>query len=221
MTRKRARTRGIRNPVRNAILFGLLTVGSITLVALGVMDMRASGRTDSALLMLGLFPALLCPIAFLHYLRTIAVVRGLRSGRDAVARWTVPADQFNRFREGEARIPERSVMVNFYKPPHSIPHEGVEVVFSDAGVLIGDGYFPLSAKRGRRVEGVRHADSDPPSIEFSLAWTGKVSTSSATVETVRVTHALRVPVASDAIRLANEVVRRYQDILEGRRYRTS
>ena len=217
MTRKRFRTKGIRNPVRNAILFGLLTVGAITLVALGAMDMRASGRTGSALLMLGLFPALLCPIAFVHYLRSIAVVRGLRSGRDAVARWTVPADDFRRFCEGEARIPERSVMVNYYKPPHSISDEGIEVVFSEIGVLIGDGYFPLPTKGTRRLEGVRHVDSDPACIEFSLATTARVRTSSASLETVRTTHALRVPVAINAIGLANQVVRRYQSILHGRK----
>ena len=214
MRRKRPRSRGIRNPVRNAILFGLFTVGSITLVAFGVIDMRASGSTSSPLLVVGLFPALLCPIAFVQYLRNIAVVRGMRSGRDAVARWTLPADQFDRFREDEARIPERSVMVNFYKPPHSIPHDGVEVVFSEAGVLIRDGYFPLPTKGTRRLEGVRHVGSDPGCIEFSLATIARVRTSSASLETVRTSHALRVPVAVDATRLANQVVRHYQDILE-------
>ncbi|MEO8367194.1 MAG: hypothetical protein ABI538_13420 [Pseudoxanthomonas sp.] len=217
MARSRPRSRGIRNPVRNALLLGLFTAAGIALIAVGVVDMRASEGTGSPLMLPGLFLALLCPIACVHYLRTIAVVGGMRSGRDAIARWTVPANEFNRFREGEARIPKRSVMVNFYKPPHYIPEGGVEVVFSNRGVLIGDGYFPLSSRRGRRIESVRHVDSNPPSIEFSLAMTSPVRTSSVTVDNVRATHALRVPVAADATRQASEVVRCYQAILHGRK----
>ncbi|MDQ3057525.1 MAG: hypothetical protein M3Q96_07300 [Pseudomonadota bacterium] len=162
---RRSRSRGIRQPVRNAVLCSLLTGVGIALVVLGVLDMRATGNTGSPLLALGLLPALLAPIALIHALMHVKVFRDLRSGRTVTARWTVSADEFKRFCEADRRNPASSVMTNFYKPPPSIPADGVEVVFSDTGVMIGDGYFPLSATRGRRLEGVREVVSDPPSIE--------------------------------------------------------
>lgn len=212
MTARRSRSRGIRHPVRNAVL---LTGVGIALLVLGVLDMRATGETESPLLVLGLLPTLLAPIALIYALGHVTVVRGLRSGRTATARWTVPADEFKRFCEADQRNPAGSVMTNFYKPPPSIPADGVEVVFSDAGVMIGDGYFPLSAKGGRRLEGVREVVSDPPSIEFTTAFKGMVRTSSMTHASTRTVYLLRVPVASDARWEAGEVVRRYQAILDG------
>lgn len=214
--KRRARSGGVRNPVRNAVLFGLLAIAGIVLVLRGASDMRDAGRTGSPLLMLGLFPALLCPIVCVQYLRTIRVFRNMRSGRTAVARWTLPAGEFARFREEEQRIPPGSIMVNFYKPPKTIPAGGVDVIFADDGVLIGGGYFPLSTTRGRRVQSVRYIASDPPSIEFGTMLNTAARTSSATVETVRTVHSLRVPVSSDARRQAGEVVDRYQALIERR-----
>lgn len=214
MKGKRSRSRGVRNPVRNAVLFGLAAAAGIVLVLLGVADMRETGRTGSPLLMLGLFPAILCPIFFIHYLDKIRVFRDMRSGRTAIARWTLPAGQFKRFCEEEKHIPARSIMVNFYEPPKAVPAEGVEVIFSDGGVLIGDGYFPLSTKGGRRLQSVRHIASDPPSIEFGTVMNTTVRTSSATISSHRTVGSLRVPVAADAKKQAGEVVDRYQAIID-------
>ena len=206
----------MRNPVRNAVLFGLLSLASIVLIVLGVAEMRETGRTGSPLLMLGLFPALLCPFFFIHYLSKIRVFRHMQSGRSAIARWTLPAEQFNRFREEEQRIPAGSIMTNFYKPPKATPVRGVEVIFSDDGVLIGGGYFPLSTTGGRRLQSVRYIASNPPSIEFGTAIKTMVRTSSATTKTYRTAEALRVPVSADAEKQAGEVVHRYQAIIERR-----
>jgi hypothetical protein len=216
MKSKRARSGGVRNPVRNTVLFGLTTVVSIVLVLLGVADMRETGRTSSPLLMLGLFPALLGPIFFIYYLSRIRVFRDLQSGRSAIARWTVPAEQFNRFREEEGRIPAHSIMINFYQPPKTTPAGGVEVIFADDGVLIGGGYFPLSTTRGRRVQSVRYIASNPPSIEFGTVLKTMVRTSSATSATRSTAEKLRVPVSVDATKQAGEVVQRYQAIIDRR-----
>lgn len=196
------------------MLFGLITIASIVLVLLGASDVRETGRTGSPLLMLGLFPALLCLIVFFHYVSKIRVFRDMRSGRSAIARWTLPADQFNRFCEEKQRIPARSILTNFYKPPKTIPAAGVEVIFSDDGVLIGDGYLPLSTRRGRRVQSVRYINSDTPSIEFGTVLNTAVRTSSVTVDNLRTAEALRVPVARDAANQADEVVRRYQAMID-------
>ncbi len=205
----------MRNPMRNAVLFGLISIASIVLIALGVADMRETGRTGSPLLMLGLFPALLCPIFFIHYLRKIRVFRDMHSGRSAIARWTLPTEQFNRFCEEEQRIPAAS-MTNFYKPPKATPAGGLEVIFSDDGVLIGGSYFPLSTTGGRRLKSVRYIASNPPSIEFGTVMNTMARTSSATTNTLRTAEALRVPVSTDAAKQAVEVVHRYQAIIDRR-----
>ena len=214
MSKRRARSRGIRHPARNAVVFALAALAGIALVWVGVVDMRETGRTGSPWLALGLFPALLCPIAFAHYLRMIPVFRDLQGGRNAIARWTVPADEFDRFREEQQRIPAASILVNFYRPPEETPANGVEVVFSDRGVLIGGGYFPLSPTGKRRLQSVTYVASDPPTIEFGMAMTTMVRTSSLTYEGQRTAEYLRVPVALDARRQAGEVVDRFQSAID-------
>ena len=216
MKGKRARSRGVRNPVRNTAVFALITVASVILILMGVADMRESGRTGSPFLALGLFPALLCPIFVIHYATKIRVFSEMRSGRSAIARWTVPADQFSRFCSEEQRAPAGSIMTNFYKPPPTIPAEGVEVIFSDDGVLIGDGYFPLSITGGRRVQSVGYIASDPPSIEFRTLMSTRARTSSVTTDAIRTSQRLRVPVAIDARGAASEVIRRYQTLIDHR-----
>jgi hypothetical protein len=210
MSAKRARSGGVRNPGRNAVISGVITGVSLILVLLGIADMRATGRSGSPLVMVGLFPALLGPIFLVHYLSKIRVFRDLRNGRSAIARWTLTPEQFSRFCEEEDRVPAGSIMTNFYQPPRVIPSGGVEVIFARDGVLIGDGYFPLSTMGGRRVESVNAIASDPPVIEFGTVLTTAARTSSATTRTVRTSGKLRVPVAPDALSQAGEVVRHYQ-----------
>ena len=106
-------------------------------------------------------------------------------------------------------------MANFWKLPEAAPPGGLDVIVSGCGVLLGDGYFPLSTAGGRRVESVRHIDSDPPAIEFGLASNTIAHTSSATVANVRSVQLLRVPVAPDAGAQADAVVRHYQARLDG------
>lgn len=211
--KKRSQSAGVRNPVQRSIVFGLGMAVGLALVLLGVADMRRTGATGSPLLMLGLFPALLCLIFFVYYLTRIRVFRELRSGRGAIARWTVPAGEFHDFCREEQGIPAGSVLVNFYRPPRRVPAEGVEVIFSDRGVLIGGGYFPLSATGGRRLQGVRYNAAYPPTIEFSTLLSTTVRTSSTTVATRRSAQPLRVPVAMDARRQAGTVVDRFEAII--------
>mgnify|MGYP001614553028 CR=1 FL=1 len=206
---KRSRSRGIR-PGRNAVVSGMLGLAGIALVIAGVIDVRIHNGNGAPWLVLGMFPALLGPIAFFHYVRHAGRVRAMRRGEGLIARWTVPADAFRRFREAEARIPARSVIVNYYRPPESIPEAGVEVRFADSGVLIGEGYFPLSATGSRRVECVRHAEAVPDALEFSIGLVSRARTSSVTSQSTRTLYVLRVPVARDAGHAANAVLRHYR-----------
>lgn len=215
MAKKTSRSRGIR-PVRNASLCALMLVGGVLLVVKGVADMRASGRSGSPYLMLGLFPALLSPIGLGYYLLKIPVVRSLRRGTTAIARWTVSPDEFRQFCEADARVAAETRTNNFYEPPSTVPAEGVEVIFSDDGVLIGDGYFPLSTTGGRRVHRVRLLASGSPMIEFGTMLETRVRTSSVTTQAVRTAETLRVPVTNDARVHAEEVVRRFNDAVARR-----
>ena len=83
-------------------------------------------------------------------------------------------------------------------------------MFSDSGVLIGDGYFPLSTTGGRRVHRVHTMNSGSPMIEFGMIRETRARTSSATTAAVRSAYTLRVPVATDATMLADGVVRRFE-----------
>ncbi len=215
MAKKASSSRGIR-PVRYAWLCGLVTVAGIGLILMGVADMRATGKAGSPFLMLGLFPALLSPIGLGYYLLKIPVVRGMRRGTTAIARWTVSADEFRRFCEADARIGAETRTSNFYEPPRTIPAEGVEVIFSDDGVLIGEGFFPLSTTGGRRVHRVRSIAPGSPMIEFGTVLETRARTSSVTTSAVRSAETLRVPVATNATVQADGVVRRF-DIAIARR----
>lgn len=209
---RRSRSPGIR-PVRGAVVSGVLGLAGIAMVAVGVIDIRVHGGSGAPWLVLGIFPALLGPLAFLVYLHYATRVRAMRRGEGLVGRWTVPADAFRRFRETESRIPARSVIVNYYRPPVSIPERGVEVLVSDTGVLIGDGYFPLPLTGGRRVESVHHAEAVPDALEFSIGMAGMARTSRATVQSTRTLYLLRVPVAEGAEAAANAVLQHYRSRL--------
>lgn len=198
MKKKRSRSAGVRNPVQRGVLFGLAALAGFALVYLGLGQMAQTGGASSPLVLLGLFPAVLCPIFCIYYLTRIRVFRDMRSGRTAIARWTVPADQFRDFRDAEDRIPAASIAINFYRPPRMVPSGGVDVIFSETGVLIGGGYFPLSPSRGRRLQSVRYNAAYPPTLEFGTLLTTTARTSSTTIATRRTAESLRVPVAMDA-----------------------
>lgn len=205
----RSKSRGIR-AVRQAWLSAAVMLASIALVVKGATDTRANGQSGSPYFMLGLFPALLSPIALVYYLRTIGVVRDLRRGTSAIGRWVVSADEFRRFLETDAHIERETSASNFLMPPRTIPANGVEVIFSNNGVLIGDGYFPLSLTRGRRVNRVRFIDSRPRMIEFGTILETHARTSTNTTKAIRTAETLRVPVASDAANEALSVVGRFE-----------
>ena len=209
MSRKRSRSAGVRHPARKALLFAIATLLALGLVAAGIADMRATGRSGSPWLVLGGPPALLCPLLFAYYATRVRVFRDLRSGRTAIARWTVPPDEFADFRAHEAGIGGGSVDVNFYRLPATVPDDGIEVIFSGRGVLIDGGWFPLSFTGGRRVLAVDY-QADPPAIAFTTRLTTTVRTSSNTFDTRHAVSVLRVPVARAARAQAGVVVDRYR-----------
>ena len=209
MPRKRSRSAGVRHPGRKAVLFAAASVLALGLVWMGIADMRATGQSGSPWLALGVLPALICPLLAGYYISRVRAFRGMRSGRTAIARWTVPADEFGEFVAHEAGIGGGSIDVNFYRPPKKVPDAGIEVIFSDRGVLIDGGWFPLSFTRGRRVLAVDY-QADPPAIAFTTRLTTAVQTSTVTYATRHQVAMLRVPVARAARGQVDPVVERYR-----------
>ena len=187
----------------------MIGLTGITLLAMGWFDIRNHDGNGSPWLITGLVAALFGLVGFPIALHQAGRVRAMRRGEGLVARWVVPAGEFRSFVEAESRIPPRSVMVNYYRPSAAVPDAGVEVVFAGGGVLVGDGYFPLPTAGLRQVESVRHSDAVPATLEFSIGLASLARTSAATVQSTRVLHLLRVPVARVAGDAASAVLEHY------------
>ena len=210
------RNSGVRNPARNMAICVVVGAAGIVAVVAGALEMRAlgheTGRT-ATLIALGLFGGILGIAFCFNFWRAVRIFRDMRSGRTAIARWTLPPPEFDRFRTIDGRFAEREE-ANDYSVPRATPPEGVEVIFSEDGVLIGGTYFGLSTTGMGRFNGVRWIASDPPMIEF-----GTVMTTATNATTFRLRHihgTLRVPVASSAAQQGDHVARRYRDVIDRR-----
>jgi len=206
---RRSRSRGIR-PRRNAWITGVLGLAGIALLAIGGVDIRNHDGTGSPWILLGGGAALFGLVGFPIALHHAGRVRAMRRGAGLVARWVVPAEEFRSFVEAESRIPSRSVMVNYYRPPAAVPDAGIEVVFAGDGVLIGESYFPLPTAGLRQLESVRRSDAVPATLECSIGLASLARTSSVTVQSTRVLYLLRVPMARAAGDAARAVLEHYR-----------
>ena len=210
------RNRGLTNPARNMAICGVAGVVGVIAVTWGALKMHALGHetgATAAAIALGLFGGILGIAFFFNFWRAVRIFRDMRSGRTAIARWTLPPHEFDRFREIDRRFAEREED-NDYQAPRQTPPEGVEVIFSDDGVLVGGAFFSLATTGISRFSGVRWIASDPPMIKF-----GTVVTAATNLSVVRVhnTHGtLRVPVASAAAQQGDHVARRFRDIIDRR-----
>ncbi len=210
------RNRGVSNPARNMAICGVVGVAGIVAVAAGALEMRAlgheTGRT-AGLIALGLFSGILGIALCFNFWRAVRIVNDMRSGRTAIARWTLLPQEFDRFRVIDRRFAEREED-NDYKVPRTTPPDGVDVIFSDDGVLIGGVYFGLATTGIGRFDNVRWIGSDPPMIEF-----GTVLTTATNLSVVHIRHihgTLRVPVAVSASQQGDHVARRFRDVIERR-----
>ena len=91
-------------------------------VSMGAVLLGArAGEGEGPPLLLGLFPALLCPMFLAYCLVRVRAIRALRDGRTAIARWVVPAQDFRAFCAREEAVPAGSIAVNYYRPPRRLP----------------------------------------------------------------------------------------------------
>ncbi len=210
------RNRGLRNPTRKAILFGVIALAGMASVTLGIWEMVAAGgetRRSPAMMLFGLLAGTLGTALFVNYLRAARIVAAMRGGGAAIARWTVPPDQFARFRESDRRLSEHSHR-NDYVPPRQVSPEGVEVIFGSDGVLIGDSFFPLSTSGTSRIIGAGVRSGDPAMIEFH-----RVLSRISNLHAITVTKSfgkLRLPIANDHAVEGSRVAQHFQDVIERR-----
>ena len=197
---------------RDAAIAGLILLAGLALIGVGAPDVMDDGPR-AGLFGLGLFVAIMGAFFFANFLWAVRIVRAMREGRTAIARWTLPPEEFARWREIDRRFTERGAP-NDYWPPGRIPAGGVEVIFSDTGVLIGDRYFGLATTGLNHIASVRTIGSDPPMIEFGTVETRATSLTAARVWKAR--GVLRAPVAGAAASEGEKVALLYQDIVSRR-----
>ncbi len=211
------RNTGVRNPVLNSWIAFAICVAGIGGILFGTVEMNRLGHETGASAIsigLGIVAAVIGAAMTANFLRAVAVIRAIRSGRHEIARWTVTADEFDAFRESDRR---RNALGPDYRNdyrPRKTPPEGVEVIFAPDGVLVGGSYFGLTTTGMFRFAGVQVLAGNPMSIEFGMVQTAVTNTT--TLRTTRSVAVLRIPIARTATGEASRVLKHFRDV-EGRR----
>lgn len=210
------RNRGVRRPGRSVLICAALAIGGAAAVVCGNVVRNATGDEtpwSGFPISVGMLVALLGLIMLPNFLWGMRVFGAMGRDEGVIARWTVAAPGFDRFRETERRL-EKTERGNDYRLPARTPPQGVEVIFSGDGVLIGDTYFGLSTTGVSRYTSVRIREANPPLIEFGTMLTSVVRTPQGSI--MRNRGVLRVPTAPTASLEAARVLRHYRDVVDGR-----
>jgi hypothetical protein len=208
---------GVRRPDRSArICLALLVVSVIALVS-GILAMNSAGAETAfsgIAIALGLLGSSIFFFLLLNFVWGMRVFDAIKRGENVVARWTVPADEFDRFRENEAGHAAIG-HPNDYKPPRSTPPGGVEVIFAKDGMIIGDTFFGLATTGLSHFRQVGIVPGDPLCLGFQTALMTGRQQSSGTPAFSTVLSLLRIPVANSAHPEAKAVLDHYIAALAG------
>jgi hypothetical protein len=208
---------GVRNPRRSFWIAAAIFLLGICAIAWGALEMALAGRESTATGVAiggGILAAVIGLFMSFNFLWAVRLTDAMRRGEKVIARWTVPAGQFDEFRANEAALRAQG-RPNDYKSPRATPAEGVEVIFSEDAVLIGDTFFGLSSTGLARFHAVGMVPGNPVSIAFGMAMTaGRTGASGAHFTTI--TSELRIPVARTANDEARIVLDHYRNVI-GRR----
>lgn len=207
---------GIHNPPRQVrICLALLAVSAIAFVS-GLLGVSSAGaETVSGIaIALGLLGSIVFFLMLLNFVWGVRVFNAIKRGENMVARWTVPADEFDRFRANEAGHAAIG-HPNDYKPPRLTPPGGVEVIFAKDGMIIGDTFFGLATTGLSHFRQVGIVPGDPLCLGFQTALTTARHQSSGTPSFSTVLGLLRIPVANAAHPEAKAVLDHYIAALAG------
>lgn len=208
---------GVRRPDRNVRICLALLVASLIALVSGILVMRSAGAETTAsatAIALGLLGTVIFSLMLANFVWGMRVFAAIRRGENVIARWIVPADAFDRFREQEA---EHSAAghPNDYKPPNHTPPEGVEVVFGKDGMIIGDTFYGLATTGLAHIRQVGIVPGDPLCIGFQTALTTGRVQSSGVARFDTALGLLRIPVAKASQQEAKAVLDHYTAALAG------
>jgi hypothetical protein len=208
---------GVRRPDRNVKICLALLAASLTTLVAGILVMKSAGAESTAsatAIAFGLLGTIVSSLMLANFIWATRVFAAIKQGRNVIARWTVPVDAFNRFRENEAEHAAAG-HPNDYKLPRITPPQGVKVIFATDGVIIGDTFFGLATTGLAHIRQIGIVPGDPMCIGFQTALTtGRVwSSGGATFGTAL--GLLRIPVASGSRQEADAVLDHYTAALAG------
>jgi hypothetical protein len=185
---------GVTSPRVKAAIWLLVTIGCVAMIWTGAADMNRLGRetwSTGLRIVLGIIGAGLGAMFTLLAVKAMRVLSRARRHQGEIARWTVPARDLDGFRENDAARGAAGRRNDLRLPSRS-PEDGLEVVFLDDHVLVGDRIFGLVTTGMYRFSSVRIVQEKPLSIEFDLTWT----TLSAAGTLSRAGRVLRIPIAT-------------------------
>lgn len=206
------RNRGLRRPGLSVLICVALALGGALSIWSGASEMNALGYETTWTAVKIAFGILACTFGALlpfNFIWGMRVIGALKRGEGVIARWTVPPAAFDRFRAGDLTL-KGTAADNDYKVPKVTPSEGVEIVFSEDGVLIGDTFFGLATTGLGRFRAVRLRPSAPASLEFATIFTTAVAQPHARI--YNTPGVLRVPISDNAKDEAAKVLRHYEDV---------
>jgi hypothetical protein len=208
------RNRGLSRPGLNALICVALFVGGALSIWWGAGEMNALGyeTTGTAVkIAFGIIGATFGFLFFFNFVWGMRVIGALKRGEGVIARWKISPEAFDEFRKADRTL-QGTAEDNDYWVPKVTPLDGVEVVFSSDGVLIGDTFFGLTTAGLGRFGAVRRRPSPPLSLEFATVFTSAAIEPRARI--YNTPGVLRVPISDEAE--AAKVLRYYEDVIARR-----
>ena len=202
---------GVRNPRRSMFICAGITLVAWASVAWGTYELNSTDEEPlgaSLMVGIGLLPAMLAPFLVLNFWRGVKVFAAIGRGERQIARWHVTAAELAAFAENDKAHTARGIEhMNEWSPPREMPPGGVEIIFVDDGVLVGDTYFALATIGIFKFTHVWLLNESPPAIAFRTILTSANRFGARTS-----VGALRIPVAAAAAAEAAQVIAHYQQL---------
>jgi hypothetical protein len=206
--------KGVRRPRRMVWICLVVAVVSSALVAWGAHALATAGETLAASLAVGVAgPVAVISVGILVLaINNVRFTDALLRGENVIAHWIVSPDDYAAFAANNAaRNALGPAYRNDWKLPGTIPPQGIEVVFGQDIVMVGDRFFSLVSTGMFTFRGVQILAGPPPAIEFGT----KSSLPSHGASGVRMdvsTGVLRIPVARLARADAERVFDHYKRV---------
>lgn len=203
----------LSRPAINAMIAGGVTLLSWAAVAWGLQEpgvlTATEGGPHALAIGLGLAPAIVAPMVLLLYLRSARQLGAARAGKDVLARWIVPAEEFKAFRSNNLKRNGLGAEYRNVWKPRRASGEDIEVIFVPDAVVVGRNIYPLVNTGMFRFAGVQVLPERPLAIEFGVITTSIVGQYH---RVVRSRSVLRVPVARQARDDLPRVLRHFQQV---------